>query len=482
MNSSVLHSQSTGSVRGTVAALLVVSVLAADLVLHPGSMLLVLVIAASAALVIEHPDLALGAVVFLTPIESFGPLNFVTTKSIKLALTALAGCALYWRYRTRAPFNKPGDLYRWPFFLMIFSASCSTLLAKSPWTSMAGLASLFVFLLFYSAVRRSGIGLEKRQTLLTIVMWSGIVASMFCIAQFLLGYSGFLGSPEQRAMEAEGVMDTFWPGIERGSAAFNGPSAAGAFLAIAALIALTHAQIFRQSRIKFLGAACLCVLGLLATFSRGALLGLLAGCGFAFWTMGFLPRRRVWLIGSLAVFVLPALFAAEGARNYLRLGSDLVSVSESRVDAWQATRVILRRHPLFGIGFYEFRGVAQGIEGFSDTPLHPHNGFLKALVEQGPLGGCGYLLYVAAFLRTAYNTGRNTTGKPLRWVHGAIAGAGVSLFTQELFDANLTMGGSSLAILFAAFLGLQVSLHSKVEAEAHALAFTPRIATAELQN
>ena len=42
-------------------------------------------------------------------------------------------------------------------------------------------------------------------------------------------------------------------------------------------------------------------------------------------------------------------------------------------------------------------------------------------------------------------------------MHGAIAGEGASLFTQELFDANLTIGGSSIAILFAILLALQAS-------------------------
>ena len=99
---------------------------------------------------------------------------------------------------------------------------------------------------------------------------------------------------------------------------------------------------------------------------------------------------------------------------------------------------------------------AQGIEVISDTPQHPHNGFLKALVEQGPLGGCGYLLYVVTFLRCAGQAVRTSSDSSVRWVNGTIAGAGVSLFTQELFDANLSIGGSSLAILFAAFLSLQV--------------------------
>jgi hypothetical protein len=49
---------------------------------------------------------------------------------------------------------------------------------------------------------------------------------------------------------------------------------------------------------------------------------------------------------------------------------------------------------------------------------------------------------------------------------GSIGGIGVCLFTQELFDAGFTMGGSSLAILFATLLGLQVSLLHSLPSDA----------------
>jgi O-antigen ligase len=321
------------------------------------------------------------------------------------------------------------------------------------------LVSICIFVFLYGSVGASRALVGQRERVLAAVMWLGALCSVLCLAQLMFGYDGVLGSPEQRAMQAEGVLDTFWPGIERGSATLNGPSAAGAFCAIAGVIALTR-TLTQNSRIRDLTLAVLCAGGVLATFSRGALLGLLAGCAFACWAMGFLSRRRLWLVGGLVASLLFLGFATENVRNYLRLGSDLVSVSESRVDAWQATRIILAHHPIFGIGFYEFRDVAQGIEGFSDTPLHPHNGFLKALVEEGPVGGLGYLLYVAFFLRFGLRAIRGNGEKDFRWAHGAIAGAGVSLFTQELFDANLTVGGSSIAILFATLLGLQVSLSS----------------------
>lgn len=438
-----------------LALLLVAAVSGSVLVLHPGSVLLVLLVVAALVFMFERPDLTIWALVLATPLETFGPVTFLMTKSAKLALASLVAGALYWNSANRR--SGDADPYRWPLLLIVTSGFFSTLLARSPWSSLAGLVSIVIFALLYQSVRSSGLLAGKGHALLRAVMWPGILCSLLCVAQLLFGYDGLLGSPEQRAMQAEGVVDTFWPGIERGSATMNGPSVAGAFCAIAGIIALTRALMFRRSRLRMLSVALFCAGGVLATFSRGALLGLLAGCGFASWAMGFLSKKRLWLISAFALPLITISFAAEDVRNYLRLGTDLVSISESRVDAWQATRTILASHPVFGIGFYEFREFAQGIEGVSDTPLHPHNGFLKALVEEGPIGGLGYLLYVAVFLRTASRAIRENADKDRRWMHGAIAGVGISLFTQELFDANLTIGGSSIAILFAILLAVQVS-------------------------
>jgi len=434
--------------------LLVVVVSGAVLVLHPASVMLVLALVAGLVFMFERPDLTIWALVIATPLETFGPVTFLMTKSAKLALASVAAAILYWNSTSRRLGD--ADPYRWPLLLIVTSGFFSTLLARSPWSSLTGLASILIFVLLYQSVRMSGLLVRKGRDVLQVVMWLGSLCSLLCLAQSLFGYDGLLGSPEQRAMQAEGVVDTFWPGIERGSATMNGPSVAGAFCAIGGVIALTRALVFRRSRFPMIGVALFCAGGVLATFSRGALLGLLAGCGFACWAMEFLSKKRLWLIGAVATPLIIVSVAAEDVRNYLRLGSDLVSVSESCVDAWQATRTILARHPVFGIGFYEFREFAQGIEGVSDTPLHPHNGFLKALVEEGPIGGLGYLLYVASFLKTASRGTRQSADESLRWLHGTIAGVGVSLFTQEVFDANLTIGGSSIAILFAILLAVQV--------------------------
>jgi O-antigen ligase len=443
-----------------LAILAVVGACAGNLVTNPGLGVLSLCGIAAACLVFSRPDLGAWLVVILTPIETFGPVSFTVTKAAKLGLTALVALALLAGVFQRQE-NPVEDPFRLAFFLLLGTGLLATVATGSPLASALGLASLLIYVLFYTSLRCSKVLARNGARLLKVVVWISVPVAVLCIAQLTQGYGGFLGSREQQAMEADGQLGTIWPSIERASAFFNGPTAAGAFLGLAAVIAFAHAAVFRRFRLRCVLAALLCLLGILATFSRGALLGCLTGIVFSAWSMGLLNWRRVAFLLLPTTLALGILFADQGVKGYLRLGSDLVSVSASRFDVWKAAFVIIERHPVLGIGFYQFQAISQGIEGFSDTPVHAHNGFLKALVEQGPAGGFAYLLFLYAFVRTARRSLRVARNKQERWIFGSIAGVGVGLFTQELFDANLVLGGSSVAILFAALLGLQTSLLSE---------------------
>lgn len=429
---------------------------------HPLVVLLLLVASIALLLVEERPTMAVWLSLLLTPVESIGPMNFTLTKFVKLALAALIAivlCVYSWPTKG-AP---PKDAYRWPFFLVLFSAIPATLLAGSPLNSAMGLLSLLIFVLYYTGIRRSQVLAPHGPLLLKILLAAAILTSVLCISQMTWGYTGFFGSAEQQIVDAEQGYDTIFPTFFRASGTFNGPNAAGAFLAIGMVVGVSQVLSMRSNRVLYCLGALLCGLGVLTTFSRGALLGAIVGTMFASSILLRWSRpRMVALIALLAVFV-GAVLISEQARSYLRIGADIISTSPTRVDAWQAALTLVRRNPVFGIGFYEFHAAAQGISGTTETPLHPHNGPLKALVEQGPVGLLGYLLFVVTFLRTAKKSVGDAVKGHDRWVFGAIAGIGASLFTQELFDAGFSLGSSSLAILFAALLGLQASLSSKLE-------------------
>jgi O-antigen ligase len=448
----------------------VLSVTVAYTVSNPLPALVIIIGAIAAFFALDRIALVVWLIVLLTPVETFLGVDFLLTKAVKLALVAFVACALLVNgpkqlERTR---HDNYDPYSRSLFLLIATGFSATLLASSPLKSAIGLATLFLFVVYYLTLRTSAILPSVGPRLLRAVVYAAVPTAVLALLQLFQGYGGMLGSREQQATEAEGQVATLWPSIQRASATLNSPNAAGAFLAVSTLIAIVHFVVFRKHRGRSLLCAALSVLGVLATFSRGALLGLIVGLTFALWGLGgFKIQWRTMLIISVAAVVFGVAFSLEEVRGYLRLGVDVVSTSGSRVDAWRAAASIIRRNPFLGIGFYEFQGASQGIIGDAVTPLHPHNGFLKTIVEQGPIGGFAYLLFLFAFLKTSIKSIRRFSQNPEnRWMFGSIGGIGVCLFTQELFDAGFTMGGSSLAILFATLLGLQVSLLHSLPSDA----------------
>jgi O-antigen ligase len=442
--------------------LAVLGVAVAFAVSSPGLAALTLLSVPIALYILGRPDLGLWLVVALTPVETFLNVDFLLTKAVKLALVALVTCGLWLAsgQRSQGEMEKLKDPYRLPMCLLLLTGFVASLLASSPAKSAIGLASLLLFVSYYFMARDSRVLLPLGPRLLRTIILVAVPTAVLALLQLFQGYGGMLGSREQQAVEASGELATLWPSIQRASATLNSANAAGAFLAVASLILIVHSAVFRKHRGGFLFLFALCVLGVLATFSRGALLGLILGLTFALWGLGgFKIRRRTTLIISAVAVVIGVAFSFEEVRGYLRLGVDAVSTSATRVDAWRAAASIIRRNPFVGIGFYEFQSASQGIIGDVDTPLHPHNGFLKAIVEQGPIGGFAYLLFLFAFLKTTIRSMRRfSQNLENRWMFGSIGSIGVCLFTHELVDAGFTIGNSSIAILFVTLLSLQVCM------------------------
>jgi O-antigen ligase len=221
------------------------------------------------------------------------------------------------------------------------------------------------------------------------------------------------------------------------------------------LIALAHAALEPRRRTRYRLAAGLTFLGLPLTFSRGAFLGLLVGFAVLGLALGRRHGRRRLLVSAVLVLAAAIYLLPGQSLSFLRIADDPRSVG-SRLSVWQDGFSVFANHPVVGIGMYSFQDFAREIGGTLEIPQHPHNGLLKALVEFGVLGGLGYVLFFAAFATTSLQLlVLSRTETRLTSFAVSVAAIGAALFAQELVDAGLTFGGSSLAVLFIALAGVQ---------------------------
>jgi O-antigen ligase len=421
---------------------------------------------ALAAVVLIWPGAGLLLVVASTPFEDILGIEFRTLKICKLALIALVAFRLWLDASRNGVRQRIDDPYRGFFQLLIASAILSTLLTGSLIQSGAGPVQFLLLYGYYRSVARAPVSNQLSFRILDWIMWISYPVAILSILQTLFGYGGWLGSPAQKALEVEGRFESAWNSIERASSTFGSSNAAGAFFGAVCLIAGLHAMIFASRRLRFLLLASLCGLALLATNSRGALFGLGLASFVYFWKSPRTSMRKWWLVwGSLLLTAILLFAPTQGLMDYFRIRDTLAESSLSRIEAWSGAFDIIRANPVFGIGFYGFQEEVDMGDPSSEAPIHPHNGLLKALVEQGIPGGVAYLLFLWVFLRRSFESLRLcVVNRRYLWIFSSITCIGIALFAQEFFDAGLTIGTSSVAILFATLLGIQTSLVNALRA------------------
>jgi O-antigen ligase len=143
------------------------------------------------------------------------------------------------------------------------------------------------------------------------------------------------------------------------------------------------------------------LLGLLATYTRGAWMG------FGAAVLSLLPvtRRGRWLLlGGLVVLVLVALAGPQHLRErLLTMGNPDDPTVKERVYMWRSGFAIWREHPILGVGPGELKRVYERYalpEAVKKRTGHVHNTPLQMLVERGVLGLAAWLwIWVAFFAR-----------------------------------------------------------------------------------
>ncbi len=284
---------------------------------------------------------------------------------------------------------------------------------------------LMFFTLAFLVVQAVSGSLRRAVALVDIAVAAGAVAAVLGLANFLAG-----------------------AGVQRASGPILDPNDFAFLLAVTVPLAIYRIQSATERWRRVLGAAGLLVMlvAILATLSRGGLLGLLVPAAWALATRRLTVRWAAVAIVAAAVIVLVAFQLVPAKLDTaLRQKQHVGELNvESRLAAWKVALAEFRSAPLLGVGPGNYEGrypefglpVGSRNGGIATT----HNAFLNVLAE---LGGPGLALFLAYLLMAWRRLRRRSPGDPavdaLRsaLAAGFLAAIVGSMFLTEQFYAPL---------------------------------------------
>jgi O-antigen ligase len=292
---------------------------------------------------------------------------------------------------------------------------------------------------------------RRARVLRTILVAGGVALAAFGLWHRLFHYDQtaiFWGDWKHPLPE---VATPFGPYVNRNH--FAGAMLLFAGLAAGPALAAASQRRFAAG-VWWLAALTAILVALVATTSRGGLVGLVAGALALVAVSRRTSRARV-LMGVVAAAVVVA-----GAMAWLGLLDDLlarfhivlVGREKNRFAVQWDALTVFAKSPLFGTGAGTFAGVYPPFQTVDDLRFfsNAHGDWAQFLMETGVLGAAFALAAGARLAGLARGAGARTD--PRRWlVLGPAAGC-VAMCVHGLFETNLHL--PSNALLFAATLSL----------------------------
>ena len=214
----------------------------------------------------------------------------------------------------------------------------------------------------------------------------------------------------------------------RATGTFEDPNAFATYLIMSVPLALLARHVAGKRLLSWHQVPILA--GTIASFSRGALVGLAAVlivlCFFAFRD----PALRALRIVALLAVGVAAVFVLDGAASSVFEGSRGVSFGEDvRFRLWAAAVEVWLHAPLIGVGLGQFIVSSEDLLGSAGGVL-AHNTYLSILAEGGVVGAALYLAIPAAAVVALLRRG-DTTARLLLASGVGVAVMAVSLNLQN---------------------------------------------------
>ena len=168
---------------------------------------------------------------------------------------------------------------------------------------------------------------------------------------------------------------------------FKDPNVSGAFMAAALLIVVARRLMLEESRSADCAVGALLCVGILFSFSRGALINLVSGLLVIFALCRRFMRRGI-LVGGAIVLVMVATASVAGVADFAmqRLSSTDTTSEQFRLVALQKGWEVFVENPM-GIGPGQFHQTEFVIKPrFGIKGLGTHNTLLRAATELGIVG------------------------------------------------------------------------------------------------
>jgi putative inorganic carbon (HCO3(-)) transporter len=147
------------------------------------------------------------------------------------------------------------------------------------------------------------------------------------------------------------------------------------------------------AKVFYVSCAVLFVAGVVATFSRGGFLGLVAATLVIVWKLG---RKNRLVVGVLTAVALSIFIAASpggyGSRISSMFGGDATGSADARRDIFWRSAMVAARYPIFGVGIGNFY-----YKGQHDQVSH--NAYTQVAAEMGVAALIFYCMFMVTSLK-----------------------------------------------------------------------------------
>ncbi len=282
--------------------------------------------------------------------------------------------------------------------------------------------ALFLILMAVFFVAKDAIDTEEKLDFVLFVLISmGALIALYAVYQYVVGVE----MDEAWVDEASFAMRT------RAYATFNNPNVLGEYLILVGSLAAGMMWKMRNwlGKLYYTGCFGIICLGLVATGSRGAMLGLLFSAGL----FVLLAEKRLIPLGIVMLLLMPFILPES---IWSRLASAVAmndSSSLYRMSIYSASFDVIEHYWTTGIGIGAFPQIYPLFSLEAANAYHSHNLFLQEFIELGVVGFVVMMLLFLCFFQRLYAAMRNVP-KRFKFLLGAVFGGFAGLLLQGVTD------------------------------------------------